>query len=77
LWDNSRYGATTVREARSLIKLIMDTFDLKRLNTQTADPVIDKLARLCGFEREGLRIGDYMWGGQVYDRYILGYEAKA
>jgi uncharacterized protein (DUF2147 family) len=76
LWDKSKYGAKTVREARDIMKLIMDTFDLKRLNTQTADPVVDKLARLCGFEREGLRIGDYMWGGQIYDRYILGYEAK-
>jgi len=74
-WDKtawSKGGKSRVRDARELIKYIMDEFDLVRIGTRTADPRVVKLARMLGFEIEGLAKNDFKWGGKLYDIHIMG-----
>ncbi len=74
-WDKSAWskgGKSGVRDARELIEYIMDEFDLVRIGTRTADPRVVKLAKILGFEIEGLAKNDFKWGGKLYDIHIMG-----
>ncbi len=72
LWDPQCFGARGIRQARELINAVMDEYGLKRINTETADDRMSRLAKIAGFEEEGCRWEDFRWGGHDYDRIYLG-----
>ncbi len=69
-------GSDFVREVRNLLQLIMEQFDLKRLNTSSPDENIVRLARIIGFKQEGKRLKDFMWDGDYYTDFLLGMRRK-
>jgi RimJ/RimL family protein N-acetyltransferase len=73
LWDADRWGRDFIRDARAVCAAVMDEFKLVRLEAQTADPRIEKMARICGFRTEGLKRLSFKWSGDLYDEYILGF----
>jgi RimJ/RimL family protein N-acetyltransferase len=72
LWGRERWGRDFVREARSLLALVMGEFRLVRLDTLTADPRVVTMARLSGFSVEGVRPKDFKWNGEYHDTTIMG-----
>lgn len=71
MWDKSVFNKTFVRHSLEVINLIMDTYKLKRLTTETADPKVIKMGKIAGFVKEGTQKNEYMWNGKLYDRHIL------
>lgn len=71
--DKRGWTATIVREAKELIKFMMDTFKLKRLITYTPDVKMIKVAERFGFKQEGIREKDFSWENKLYDLYEFGY----
>ncbi len=76
LWDKSPWSKSTVREARQLIKYIMDEFGLQKMESQTPDPLVVHLAEIAGFEVEGCAKNSFMCNGELRDIYILGMLRK-
>jgi RimJ/RimL family protein N-acetyltransferase len=72
LWGREVFGAHFLRDAKALLKTVMDSFGLTRLSTQTPDERIVKLARLAGFSVEGVRPKDFKWNGEYFDLTIMG-----
>jgi len=72
-WGGEKFSHGLVRSGRELLKKAVDWYGLIRMNTDTADEKIVKLAKLCGFVEEGKRELDFRWNGRYYDRYILGW----
>jgi len=72
LWGKERWGRDFVREARTLLAMVMDEFKLVRLDTQTPDHRVVSMAKLSGFLEEGTRPKDFRWDGKYYDTTIMG-----
>lgn len=71
MWDKSVWNKTFARHGKEVINLIMDTYKLKRLGTETADPTVVKMARMAGFVYEGAKENEFMWNGKMYSRHVL------
>ncbi len=71
LWNKDVWGPTGVRQARELIKYIMDMFKLRRVEAETPDKRVMKMARLVGMGYEGRKRNDFMWGGELYSQYMM------
>ena len=61
-----------VRESRNLINLIMKSGDLIKLSSQTADQRIEKMAKMIGFQLEGIRELEFSWDKKPYPIYLIG-----
>ncbi len=72
MWDKSAWGPEAVREAREIIATVMDKYKLFRLNSETADIAVKRMARMVGFCEDGCREKDFVWDGEYYDRWLLG-----
>ena len=73
IFNKDIWGKTVVREGQKVLDLIVETFELKRLSTQSADPIVVKMCKqFFGFEIEGRKRQDFSWDGELYDNYILG-----
>lgn len=70
-WDKEVWNKTFVREARELIKIIMKQFRLKRLETETSDVRVVKMAKMVGFEVEEIKPFDFCWHGEFLPTYIM------
>lgn len=72
IFDKDFWGRDFVRETRSLMKLYMKEFGLKRISSESPDPRICKMAKMVGFKVEGIRDLDFSWNGKKYDNFLLG-----
>lgn len=71
MWDKSVWNKTFARHGIEVINLIMDSYKLKRIGTETADPKVVKMAEMAGFELEGEKKNEFMWDGKFYKKYVL------
>jgi RimJ/RimL family protein N-acetyltransferase len=71
LWDGSIWKPDLVGQGRRLIHYIVDTFGLVRVGTATADDRIVRMAKLVGFEEEGVRKKAFYWEGKPMDEILL------
>lgn len=71
-WDKDGWSISLVKEARGLLGLIMDSFDLIRVNARTPDKRVEKMAHLIGFKTEGRQCKNFMWKENPMDLIILG-----
>lgn len=71
-WGAELWGKTLVREMRSVLEFFEETFQLVRLESETADPRIVKLTKLLSFDVEGAKKKGFIWNGKYYDLYLLG-----
>lgn len=71
-WNKAAFGATACREFIEVLDLIMDTFKLYRMDSDSPDDRVVKMAKLLGFEQEGSRKYGFRWDGKVYTNFLLG-----
>jgi hypothetical protein len=49
----------------------MDMFKLRRVEAETPDERVLKMARLVGLRYEGVKVKDFMWDGEFYSQYMM------
>jgi hypothetical protein len=69
--DITKFGPTLVREARDMIVGVATRHKLRKIEAQTADERIVKLAHLSGFETEGYMSESFLRGGERYGVTLL------
>ena len=72
LWDTKMWGKDIVRESKRHIEDFANRRKLHKIETQTADERVVKLARLLGFETEGYRTESFLREGKRYGITLLG-----
>ena len=71
-WDFSIFNKTLVREAVVVITSMMGALDLHKVEIGTGETRVARLARMLGFEDEGVKKDSMRWGGKLHDMYLLG-----
>lgn len=71
-WGTDIWGKTLIREMRQVLSLFEYEFRLVRIESETADPRIEKLTKMIGFEREGAKRKGFVFDGKFYDLILLG-----
>ena len=66
------WGKQLVRESRNLMDLIMETGNLIKLSSQTADERVFKMAKMIGFQLEGIRQLEFSWENIPYPIHLIG-----
>ena len=74
MWDKSIWKPSVVKEAKRLIKTIMDEFNLIRINIETSDERVVKMAKILGFTKDGIREKDFSWDRKKYDLFLYSME---
>lgn len=72
IWDVSAWSKSGVRDAVSLVDLIMKEFDLRRVGAETVDPRVRRMACILGFNEEGEKVNDFLCNGELLNTYVLG-----
>jgi hypothetical protein len=72
IWDKRCFGPDIVREAREVIVDIAKRHRLVKIETQTADERVVRLARMLLFEIEGYRVDSFLRGKERYGITLLG-----
>ena len=70
-WGKQLWGADGARQAKGLIDLIMDKFNLKTIHIVTADKGAVKLGKLFGFKVKEIKKKSFQWDGVKRDRFYL------
>jgi hypothetical protein len=71
MWDKSLWSATFARELDGVIHFVMDTFDLQRLYSHTANRRLAELFTKHGWDIEGTMRGDYRFHETPRDAYMI------
>ncbi|MHC4605150.1 MAG: GNAT family N-acetyltransferase, partial [Planctomycetota bacterium] len=71
LLDRSLWGPDFARESKEVCELIIDEFDLLKLNTSTPDPRVKKMAKMVGFKEEAKRRANFIFNDRLYDEFLL------
>ena len=66
------WGKQLVRESQALFDLIVETGNLMKISSQTADKRVRKMAYMIGFYTEGVRKFEFSWDKIPYDIYLIG-----
>jgi len=72
IWDKSLWTPSFVKEGRALVASVMDAFKLEKMESETADPKVARVAKLAGFSIEGVKKKSFRWDGKLYDLMMLG-----
>lgn len=72
LFDEKLWNADFLRQTKKLFRFFMEQFDLKRINTLSADPKVVKMAEKAGFRVEGEKPNDFMWDKEFFTNFYLG-----
>lgn len=65
------FNKDLVRQGRKLVEIISREFGIKRFATETADPKIEKIAKMYGFKEEGRQPLAFSWKGKLMDNVQL------
>lgn len=71
LWNRRYWRPSAVKEAKSLISQIMKKFNLKQIETESADPRIVKMAKIVGFKVKDKQKNGFKWDGEFYDNFLM------
>jgi RimJ/RimL family protein N-acetyltransferase len=71
LWDKEIWKKSHVRDGAKLTDRIFNKFELIRMEGNSPDPRIVKIAQMFGFKEEGIRYKDFKWDGEVFDVTML------
>lgn len=74
IWDESVWNKTLMRQLIDITDMVARELKLKRLNTETADEKVKRLAEMGGFKVEGKRANDFMYDGILYTNFFMGKE---
>jgi len=59
------------RELTDFTDDLMGIYDLRRLETSSPDPRVVKLAKIVGFQVEGIQKYAFQWDGKLYSNTML------
>ena len=71
LWDKEMWKKSHVRDGKKLVDRIFNGFDLIRIEGNSPDPKIVKIAEMFGFSEEGHKYKGFKWDGKVFDITLL------
>jgi RimJ/RimL family protein N-acetyltransferase len=71
LWDKGAWGPGFVKAGKKLVRDVMETCQLIRVDTVTPDLTMARLARMVGFHDEGVKEKSFKWDGTLYDETIM------
>lgn len=71
LWDKTKWTVGLVREMKMAVERVAQTARVFRFETQTADPIIVKLAGIFGFKTEGVLVDGFRWNNKFYDLVLM------
>lgn len=70
------WGKQLVRESRALFDLLMDTGELIKVSSQTADKRVQRMSAMIGFVIEGIKYLEFSWDRKPCEVYLLGRYSK-
>jgi RimJ/RimL family protein N-acetyltransferase len=76
IWDPSKWSVGLVKEVKALFEAFAKSTKVFRFETQTADPVVVKMAKIIGFAIEGVLVDAFRWDGRFYNTSLLVKFAK-
>lgn len=66
LWEPRLWGTKIIRQGKELIREIFNKYNLKRMETDSPDEKMVKMAKICGFKVEGKFKHGFSWDGETY-----------
>jgi len=72
IWGTSFWGPDVVREARALMDDVAVRHSLRKMESETASAESARLARMVGFETEGVKFNSFIRDGELKDVTLLG-----
>ncbi len=74
MWDKSIWKPSVVKEAKQIIKTMMDEFNLIRINSESADEKVVKMMKILGMKEDGIRKKNFSWDGTKFDIFLYSME---
>ena len=71
IWNPKVWGPTLARELSALADRFMDEYHLRRMELETADRRMVKVAKICGLQEEGAKALGFRFDGKLYTSYLL------
>lgn len=77
IWNPEIWGPTLARDLTELADRFMQEYHIKRMELETADERMVKVAKICGLKQEGTKALGFRFDGKFYTAYMLRKLRKA
>jgi RimJ/RimL family protein N-acetyltransferase len=77
IWNQDIWGPTLARDMTELADRFMAEYQLKRMELETADERMVKVAKICGLKQEGTKALGFRFNNKLYTAYLLRKIRKA
>jgi RimJ/RimL family protein N-acetyltransferase len=71
IWNKDIWGPTLARDLTELADRFMQEYHIKRMELETADERMVKVAKICGLKQEGTKALGFRFDGRLYTSYML------
>ena len=71
IWNKDIWGPTLARDLTELADRFMQEYHIKRMELETADERMVKVAKICGLKQEGTKALGFRFDGKLYTSYML------
>jgi RimJ/RimL family protein N-acetyltransferase len=71
IWNPEIWGPTLARDLTELADRFMQEYRIKRMELETADERMVKVAKICGLKQEGTKALGFRFDGKLYTSYML------
>jgi len=71
IWDKKFWTHNHIKQGKELLDRFMNTFNLVRMESHTADPIMLRLGEKFGFTEEGRMKKNFKWDGKLYDLILM------
>jgi RimJ/RimL family protein N-acetyltransferase len=71
IWNPEIWGPTLARDLTELADRFMQEYHIKRMELETADERMVKVAKICGLKQEGTKALGFRFDGRLYTSYLL------
>lgn len=71
IWNPAVWGPTLARDLTELADRFMQEYHIKRMELETADERMVKVAKICGLKQEGTKALGFRFENKLYTSYLL------
>ncbi len=71
IWNKPVWGPTLARDLTELADRFMQEYHIKRMELETADERMVRVAKICGLKQEGTKALGFRFDGRLYTSYLL------
>lgn len=71
IWNPEIWGPTLARDLTELADRFMQEYHIKRMELETADERMAKVAKICGLRQEGTKALGFRFDGKLYTSFML------